>query len=428
MAQFFRIVVHRVRFDVAIMLRTHFGVSPTDVPFTVRTASGALICAHQRSSDIGVASFDAPAGRYQLKVEPGEDSPFVQAVADIAVYENGSFHPTDCKMETKNVDVKICLVTPDGQPAPSCLFHISPRFDEEAANSGRSIEMAFRTDSNGVAMATMGLLEPYIFKVKSSGKVMEYMPQHFAFQTDRRTFTAVVARAILGMIPERHVAFVVDSSGSMQVYMEDIKVAINSALVQQFHRSQKRFNIITFTQGQVMFRPDLVDCSAQNIQDAMQFCESIVAGGESGAVNALEKVFLLANIDAAYLLTDGKCDVGDTLLNRLRALYFSHPQRPKVHTIGINCLPRGHTWRGLSAMATLTEGRFRPVCLEQDAGDPVVGVAYPSFLVGENSALEGGLSVGLDLQPLQEGTTTEEGFTSGGVLTGEEGDGDVTSD
>eukprot|EP00929_Paragymnodinium_shiwhaense_P079710 TRINITY_DN41548_c0_g1_i1.p1 TRINITY_DN41548_c0_g1~~TRINITY_DN41548_c0_g1_i1.p1 ORF type:complete len:815 (+),score=86.70 TRINITY_DN41548_c0_g1_i1:185-2629(+) len=439
--QFFRIVVNRIRYAVEIMLRTHFGISPTAVPFVVRNSHGEPVAQDLQSSEAGVASFDVPPGFYVFKLEPSEESPFVQAKVDIDVRADGTFHPSECKVETKNVDIRIYLVTPDGQPAPNCLFHLSPQFAEE----GAGLEMAFRSDGDGVAMATIGLLEPYIFKVKHTGRVMEYMPQLFAFQTDRRSFTVVVARAILGHIPEERVALVVDTSGSMQVYLEDIKVAINSTLVHQFHKSKKTFNIITFSEGQVMFRPQLVECAPTVIEDAMSFCESMRAGGGSGAKKALERVFSIDGLDAAYLITDGKCELGDALMNHVRKLFFAHPKRPKLNLVGINCVPRGHTWRGLHSMAALTQGVFRPVCLEQDQVDAVAawradrrGFSQDSFDAGSIDMLgEGSTSLmagnsdagvsqafGIDLMSPQHLAVTSDDCTAHETGGGETTDAD----
>merc|ERR1719456_1119218 len=103
----------------------------------------------------------------------------------------------------------------------------------------RTREMKCHANEAGVAVATMGLLEPYIFKVKPTGKAAEYMPQHFVFQTDRREVTIVVARSIFGTIAEDNVALIIDTSGSMQVYLDDIKIALNAVITEQLYQSKK---------------------------------------------------------------------------------------------------------------------------------------------------------------------------------------------
>lgn len=270
--------------------------------------------------------------------------------------------------------------------------------------------MSFRTDEGGDATATMGMLEPYCFKIKAAGKAEEYMPQQFVFQTSRRCVTAVVARAILGPIKENRVLIALDTSGSMQVYVEDVKTALNCALAQQFWGSTKHFNILTYTESQTLFRPGLVDCSAENIEDAMRFVDCIEAGGGSDILSAADRSFGIPGVEAIYFITDGKCDVGDPLLARVRQLYFgaSHGSRPKLHAVGINCVPKRLTWRGLQAAAQLTQGVFRPVCLEQERPEP----AKPGSLSVASGRGLGDLSIaGIDLA-LAEGSGAAPGATT----------------
>jgi len=258
----------------------------------------------------------------------------------------------------------------------------------------------------------MTLLEPYIFKVKPTRQAAEYMPQQFVFQTDRRKLTAVVARTIFGPIPEERVVLAVDVSGSMQGYISDVKAALNLALVQQFSGSSKQFNIITFTDMQEQFRPDFVDCEPEALEDAMQFVETIEAGGSSGLVPSLSRIFRLGSFDAVYVVTDGKFGVGDEFLAHLRSLYFGPPSRPKVHTIGINLAPARITWRGLEAAASLTKGSFRPVSLEPEVLDPISGPSRKRSK--EIAALATGTAAGrqgVDLEPAgPQAMTTDEEF------------------
>eukprot|EP00928_Gymnodinium_smaydae_P002534 TRINITY_DN10910_c0_g6_i4.p1 TRINITY_DN10910_c0_g6~~TRINITY_DN10910_c0_g6_i4.p1 ORF type:complete len:818 (+),score=207.14 TRINITY_DN10910_c0_g6_i4:1742-4195(+) len=403
--QLFRVQVFRLLFGAEVMLRTRFGTCPAHVPFTISSEAGEVLVS-RASSDIGLVAFDAAPGRYTLRVDPPDDAPFMAHVESVVVSDDGDVSPRDLMLETKNADVRILLVTPDGQPAPDCLFHLSPQFEEDAVpNASASkqmkfLELPFRSDASGTATATLALLEPYWFRVKSCGTVMEYMPQEFSFQTDRRSITAVVARSVFGQMPEERIAILVDASGSMQVYLEDVKVALNSALVEQFARSSKRFTICAFSENQVLLQQDLVHCSAKHVEEAMRFVASLEPGGGSDAAAALTRAFALPDIDAIYFVTDGKCDIGEVLLNKVRALFFAHKKRPKLNTIGINCVPQRTTWRGLSAMADFTKGVFRPVNLQQENIDPVA------------AALRRGVSGaggGLELAPQEEeaGADTE---------------------
>lgn len=256
---------------------------------------------------------------------------------------------------------------PDGEAAPDCGFSIEPQFPEPGG-AVMLKECSLYTDESGVAICRMGLLEPYIFRIRESAKAQEYMPQYFVFQTDRSAMTAVVARSVFGTIVEERVALVLDASGSMSVYLDDIKAALNSVVFQQFNKSNKRFNLIVYSDKVVSFRPDLVDCGAENITNALRFCEGIQAGGATMVLQAVERAFQSQSIEAIYMLSDGKNEINDYFLNRVKVMYYSHPNRPKLNTIGINCVPRKDAWKNLAAVSTLTNGVFRSICLEQAEG------------------------------------------------------------
>lgn len=370
--QFFRISVHRVRFVCEVMLRTRFDEPVRHCPFTLRLAEqqerapSDAVLSSGSTSELGVATCDLPAGRFSLKLDTPEGSPFVPIQFNLEVGSDGNFAPLGYTALTKTVAVQLRLVTPDGEPAPDCLFHMAPQFPEGGDGGFLGKEVGLRTDDSGVAATPMSLLEPYVFKVKATGAGAEYMAQEFSFQTDRRRVTVVVARSIFGAIPENGVVMLIDASGSMQVYISDVREALNLTLVQQFRRSPKRFNIVCFTGARQMFCPGLIDSSDESIEDAMQFCGSMQAGGSGALFEAMQTVFRISGVEAVYLVSDGKCEANEDFLSRMRGLYFTSPLRPKVHVIGLNCVPRGHAHRGLLALSTLTQGHFRAVSLMQD--------------------------------------------------------------
>jgi len=366
--QLFRIVVHRVRFPCEIVLRTKCDEPVKQCPFTVRLWQNRIpkLLAQGVTSELGVATCELPAGDLQFSLDASQLSPFVATTFALQVNHQGDFLPLNFEVETKTADVEFRVVTPDGEPAPLCQFTLQPRFNQAGS---RSSEVALCTNQSGIAMGTLCLLEPYTFRVKSTGKGGEYMPQEFAFITDRRALTVVVARTVFNVIPEDNIVFLVDTSGSMQVYMQDVISALNLTIVQQLHESTKHFNVVTYTESQVDFRQELVEASPQNIEDAMRFCESIKAGGGSNIAAALRRVFRFKKAQAVYLITDGKCEIHEELLTHLKIFFLGHPLRPKLHTIGINCVPGRVTHRALQAVAELTQGTFRAVCLEQDHFD-----------------------------------------------------------
>merc|ERR1719456_481923 len=350
------------------------------------------------TSDIGVAKAELSSGLYKMFLKPHEDMPYVETEIDLSVTDNGAFTPTAAHVATKITDVNIHLVTPDGEAAPDCGFSIEPQFPE---SGGASVlkESSLYTDESGVAICRMGLLEPYVFRIRESDKAQEYMPQFFVFQTDRDTVTAVVARSVFGTIVEEKVALVIDASGSLAVYLDDIKAALNSVIFQQFNKSNKLFNLVSYSDKVFSFRPDLVDCSAENITNALRFCDGLYAGGNTSVLQAVETAFQSVAVEAVYLLSDGKNDINEAFLNRIKVMYYSHPNRPKINTIGINCVPRKNAWKNLQAVATLTNGIFRPICLEQNLNAGKAHAEEPSSTMDMNLLeVTGGFS-GQDQDP-----------------------------
>lgn len=373
--QTFHLKVQRVRFLVEVILRTRFD-DPVAVAFSIKKKGTQEQMCRGNSSELGIMRCDLPLGAFSVKLEPPEDSPYVTTEFSLTVTSDVDYEPRERRVMTKVTEVTMRLVTPDGEPALGCPFFIEQQFPEGVLR-GQQRELECVTNLSGTAVVTIGLLEPYSFRVKPHGKA-EYMAQQFAFQTDRTEIGITVAKTIFGNIEEEHVVFVVDTSGSMGVYIEDVKAALNLALLHQFYGTSKRFNILTYTGGLHSFREGPVESTRENVEKGMFFCESLVSGGCSRALLALEHSLKKASeADAFYLVTDGKFDVDDRFVNSVRSLYLSNPRRPRVNTVGINCVPQRLTWRGLDAVAVLTQAQFRHVCLQQEGADVM---SRPEFL------------------------------------------------
>eukprot|EP00811_Abedinium_folium_P010248 NODE_1947_length_2329_cov_3.673025.p1 GENE.NODE_1947_length_2329_cov_3.673025~~NODE_1947_length_2329_cov_3.673025.p1 ORF type:complete len:505 (+),score=137.59 NODE_1947_length_2329_cov_3.673025:678-2192(+) len=424
---FFRVVVVRTRFTVEVLLRTRFEEPVPACPYSVRTVNGDLVC-EGCSSRLGVVCCDVPRGTFELRLDPPESLPFVATAVELRVHPDASFSPLEARVSTKTTLVEVMLVTPDGEPAPDCVFHLKSLFQASSAGTAESSsasdsrppstaravhEMRLRSNGEGVAIANLGMLEPYTFEVKPTGKADEYMPQRFAFQVDRKNVMMAVARSIFGKIQEERLCFLIDVSCSMQSYLWDVRVALQQLLVQQLHGTSKKFNLMAFSQNVELFRRSLVESSTQNVEDGMAFCDTMVAGGTTEIVTGMTRALKLPSVEVVYLVTDGKSELKSEALEKIRQLHLSAPTQPRVRTIGINCIPRRAAWRGLEAAAELTEGSFRPVCLEQDL-DTVA--TRPTGLYGALS--------GLDLSPKML-LTEDEGVFSPGEEGPSDSDGEV---
>jgi len=365
--QIFKLTVYRVKVEISVMLETRFKEPVLGCPFSIRRPNVQHPIARGVTTDIGLARADILPGKYEFHLESTENCPYVAQEIELLTEEDGSFSPTKVQVATKVVDVAIFLITPDGEPASNCSFSLEPNFPEPGP--GMQKETMLFTDEAGVATIRMGLLEPHSFRIKEAEKgAQEYMAQMFIFQTDRRTVTAVVARSIFGSILEDNIALVLDASGSMGCYLDEIRKALYSVLFKQCHGSDKLFNIIAYTSKPVPWRPAL--CAAnvpENIADALRFVSQLCSGGGTDLFHALEHAFRSSpTLDAVYLISDGKQDINDHFVHKVEQLYASHPNRPKVNTITLNCVPRRRGWRYMQQLSILSRGVFRGVCLEQD--------------------------------------------------------------
>ncbi|CAE7618586.1 VWA3A [Symbiodinium sp. CCMP2456] len=396
--QSFRICVQRCRFLCEIALHTRFNEPARGCPFVVRSGRKRLQAhiAKGITSSTGMARVELPPGKLVFALEPEGESPYVPMQFELQVGETGDFEPRSHKVETKSVNVSLSLMTPYGEPAPFCDFELRACFRENGTLADEG-GMSFCSDEQGQVLVALELLEPFVFSVKPSGSGSEYIPQDISFLTDRQSLTIVVVRSLLGKIAEDSVVFVVDTSGSMQAYLDDVTSAVNLALIQQFHKTGRRFNILTFTDYQVEFQDDLVDATPKNVEAAMQFCQHAQAGGISNLSAALRLAFAYKRAEAIYLITDGESDVTEDLLTQVQVQYLSHPMRPRLHTVGINCAPGGARNRGLQKLAQLTSGCFRAPCLEQDTGETLLpGVSKHDKVKG------------LDLMDAQFATTNQD--------------------
>lgn len=210
------------------------------------------------------------------------------------------------------------------------------------------------------------------------------MPQRFNFQSDRTSVTAVVARSVFGNIPEDRVALVLDASGGMESYLGEVRSSLSSVLRKQFQNSEKLFNLIAYTNQPVPWRADLCAASVpENISEALNFVsQQLCVGTGTDLFRALELAFKSQSVDAVYVVSDGKIHSDDRFILRVKQLYYAHPNRPKVNTIALNCVPRRKGWRYMQAVSLLTHGTFRSVSLEQEQQVPLQGLGSKQSAAG----------------------------------------------
>jgi len=154
----------------------------------------------------------------------------------------------------------------------------------------------------------------------------------------------------------------------MSAYLEELKRALSDVFVQQFLRVPGRYlNVVAYSTQVVAWREDLVPATEENITSALRFISALTPGGGTDLLKGMETAFSFTDVQSVYYVSDGKAELGESVIQRIALLYYSHPGRPRVHTVGINCFPRKRAWKALSQVSLSTRGAFRPVCLTQEA-------------------------------------------------------------
>merc|ERR1719313_2185337 len=359
--QFFRLNVNRARFDVELLLSTRFEEPVKNCNISVREHGDAEV--RSQTSEIGLLRIALQPGKHFISVEPDAWQPYAPVMTSVEVREDGSYVPQRAEVPTPVRDVQLFLITPDGEPAEGVEFGLRALHLETDST-------ALCTNESGVVSRDLQMLEPYVFEIKKSNETPEYLPQRFEFITDRTAVTAVVARSVFGRVKENRVVFLLDTSGSMAPYLEELKRALSEVFVQQFCRVPGRYlNIVAYSSQVVSWREDLVPATEENITSALRFISGLTPGGGTDLLKGMETAFSFTDVQAVSYVSDGKAELGESLVQRIALLYYSHPGRPRINTVGINCFPRKRAWKSLSQVSLSTRGAFRPVCLAQEA-DP----------------------------------------------------------
>ena len=115
---------------------------------------------------------------------------------------------------------------------------------------------------------------------------------------------------------------------------------------------KKEFTLIHFNSEVHPWRSSLVPTSPQNLDAVGQWVEGLLAEGSTNTLGALEVAMSVREVEAVYLLTDGRPDQPlEEILKRVQQL----PSIP-VHTISFNCADSKANFF-LSQLAMNTGGR-----------------------------------------------------------------------
>uniref|UniRef100_A0A8C9KNF2 von Willebrand factor A domain containing 3A n=1 Tax=Panthera tigris altaica TaxID=74533 RepID=A0A8C9KNF2_PANTA len=213
------------------------------------------------------------------------------------------------------------------------------------------------------------------------------------------------SRRLFGTILESKVCILVDTSGSMGPYLQQVKTELILLIWEQLRKHCDRFNLLSFAEDLQLWRDTLVETTDAACHEAMQWVTHLRAQGSTSVLQALLKAFSFHDVEGLYLLTDGKPDTSCSLiLNEVQRL--KEERDLKLHTISLNCSGRAAV-DFLRNLASLTGARYHcPV--DEDTLFKIHGLLTRGFVDERDPILP--LFEGDDLRRLAQEITKARSF------------------
>ncbi|XP_023379583.1 von Willebrand factor A domain-containing protein 3A [Pteropus vampyrus] len=164
------------------------------------------------------------------------------------------------------------------------------------------------------------------------------------------------SRRLFGAILERKVCILLDTSGSMGPYLQQVKTELILLIWEQLRKHCDSFNLISFAEGLQLWQDTLVETTDAACHEAMQWVTRLHAEGSTSVLQALLKAFSLRGVEGLYLLTDGKPDTSCSLVLS-EAQRLTEERDVRVHTVSLSCSGRAEV-TFLRSLASLTGGRY----------------------------------------------------------------------
>ncbi|XP_026560381.1 von Willebrand factor A domain-containing protein 3A [Pseudonaja textilis] len=164
------------------------------------------------------------------------------------------------------------------------------------------------------------------------------------------------SRRFFGVILEGKVCILIDTSGSMELSLGLVAKELTSLIWEQLRKKATKFNLITFAEEAQLWQECLVEATDEMCHEAAQWVSLFHAHGNTSILKALQRALSLENVQALYILTDGKPDTScNLILKEIEALTKIHAV--SIHTISFNCTDRVAN-DFLKKLAFQTGGRY----------------------------------------------------------------------
>ncbi|XP_059162068.1 von Willebrand factor A domain-containing protein 3A-like [Physella acuta] len=173
------------------------------------------------------------------------------------------------------------------------------------------------------------------------------------------------SRRVFGTIVHKHVAFLIDTSGSMEPKIGELKKELATLVWDQLHKLDVSFNLISFSSKCLVWRDAVQKPTEKNCHDAIRWVSELLPNGNTCTLEALQLAFRDPDIDAIYILTDGKPDTSTSLVLR-EVAKMNEKRNLTVNTISFNCTDSTAN-NFMRLLATETGGRYHRIHEDFDA-------------------------------------------------------------
>ncbi|UJR15178.1 hypothetical protein I4U23_002139 [Adineta vaga] len=175
------------------------------------------------------------------------------------------------------------------------------------------------------------------------------------------------SRLTFSTITHKYILILVDTSGSMEPYLEFLKKQLATLVWEQLFANQIQFNFIQFNDNYQSWRENLVLPTEDNCHEAVAWISTLKAHGNTCSERVLKYAFDFHQtkqpIDAIYYVSDGKPDHSTTyLLEQVRLMNTIELNTTENKHISINtisfCCQDGDANHFLKSLAHDNNGRY----------------------------------------------------------------------
>uniref|UniRef100_A0A674JCH0 von Willebrand factor A domain containing 3A n=1 Tax=Terrapene triunguis TaxID=2587831 RepID=A0A674JCH0_9SAUR len=201
-----------------------------------------------------------------------------------------------------------------------------------------------------------GIVKHLQFQPKELEAYVEQMERVLRCYIRRIQWLLSGSRRLFGTILETKVCILIDTSGSMDPYLQQVTKELTSLIWEQLRKNNARFNLLRFAEDIDTWQEFLVEATDETCHDAVQWVSKFQAHGNTCVLKALQKAFCFQDLEALYVLTDGKPDTSCSLILK-EVEKIRKKQTIKIHTISFNCSDRRAN-EFLKKLASQTGGRY----------------------------------------------------------------------